>query len=147
MSDLISALEQVAFERRMVRDAGIDVDLALDTMLATPEGVAYTKLKEDLAESRDLLKRAEAEAREAILAAYRDTGNKKPAEGAGVRVTRKARYDIAVATTWAQESAPALLVLDTKAFEKANLPDAPIEWEEIPSATIATNLTMYDDER
>ena len=39
-----------------------------------------------------------------------------------------------------------MLVLDTKAFEKANLPGAPIEWEETPIATIATDLAAYGEE-
>jgi hypothetical protein len=145
MSDVIGTLEQVAFERQMVRGAALYVDLASEAMLATPEGLVYAARKQELVESKELLTRAETEARDAILAAYRETGNKKPAEGAGVRVTRKARYDLAIATAWAQTSAPALLVLDAKAFEKANLPGAPIEWEETPTATIATDLTMYEE--
>ena len=146
MTDVIGALEQLAFERQMVRGANNYVALAYEAMLATPEGHVYEARSRELAECKELLARAETEARDAILAAYRETGSKKPAEGAGVRVTRKARYDLAIATAWAQASAPALLVLDTKAFEKANLPGAPIEWEETPTATIATDLSMYEED-
>jgi hypothetical protein len=129
----------------MAQAATLYVDLARTEMLATPQGIAFTARQQELADIKELLARAEAEARAAIVAAYRETGNKKPAEGAGIRVTRKAVYDMALATAWAQVSAPALMVLDAKAFEKANLPGAPIEWEETPTATIATDLAMYED--
>ena len=87
---------------------------------------------------------AENELRAAILAQYAATGNKKPAEECGVRVSTKFVYDPQKAIDWATQNASIFLktTLDAKAFEahlKSNLLDF-VEKQEIPTATIATEL-------
>lgn len=145
MTDLTEALRLVARNRKAVRQMAEEMESANAEMCATPEGMAYLAYKTAHAELKAQSASAEAEARQAIISAYEASGNKSPAPGAGIRVKPVPVYDIARATEWAQRFAPALLVLDTKTFEKANLPGAPIEWTETPTATLATDLSMYEE--
>jgi hypothetical protein len=110
----------------------------------TPEWLAYRQAHDDVMTQRDILTIAEAAARAEILAEYEHTKNKAPAKGAGVRILRKATYSIVDALAWCRANAPALLVVDEKAFVKADLLGSPIEWIDVPSATLATDLSIYE---
>jgi hypothetical protein len=85
--------------------------------------------------------------RELAMADYKATGSKKPHPGMGIRVNLKFVYDPAVALDWAKTELRTALVLDTKAFEafvKASTVSLPfVEVQQIPSATIATDLSEY----
>ena len=147
----------VALERAMAKLAVIKDDVenaknefyeAEEAMLGTPWGQTLTnaRVRRDLLQAD--MKKAETEAREMILAAYAETGNKKPVPGAGIRVTRSVAYDLDAALGWCKENAPAFLTLDRKAFEKAvlaGLPGAPADVDESPTATIAKDLSAYVD--
>lgn len=115
-------------------------------MRATPEGQAYAEAQDAWTSLREEMTQAQADARLAILDAYAATGSKKPAPGAGIRVNRDVVYDFDEAMAWCRESAPALLTLHIAAFRKAalaGLPGAPAEIVERPTATIASDLSMY----
>ena len=72
---------------------------------------------------------------------YEETGNKRPAPGVGIRVYRHLRYDMQEAANWCWRNAPALLMLDTKAFEKTAITlGAPVEEVEEVTAIIAKEL-------
>jgi hypothetical protein len=145
MTDLEQALRDVAVIRRVL-GAAEDVAAATRTVAElTPEWLAYERARDEAESYKDDLAAVEASARIAILAEYERTQNKAPAKGAGVRVLRKAIYKIADALAWCRANAPALLTVDEKAFVKADLPGSPIEWIETPSATLATDLSMYED--
>jgi hypothetical protein len=145
MTDLEQALRDVAVIRRVL-GAAEDVAAATRTVAElTPEWLAYERARDEAESYKDDLAAVEASARIAILAEYERTQNKAPVKGAGVRVLRKAIYKIADALTWCRANAPALLTVDEKAFVKADLPGSPIEWIETPSATLATDLSMYED--
>lgn len=98
---------------------------------------------------RDSLKRyaeeAEAALRLAVVNQFLATNNRKPHPACSVRMNSKLVYDPVMAARWARTEAPALLVLDTKKFEKAapNIPGAPIETIEVPVAVVATNLAAF----
>ena len=84
---------------------------------------------------------AEDELRDLTLKAYKETGNKAPAEGVGIREVTKLDYDPKVALDWATEYKMALK-LDTTAFGKI-VKASPLDFVKIttePMATIATNL-------
>ncbi len=81
--------------------------------------------------------------RKLTLEAYNETANKKPAEGVGIRITKRLLYDAAKALEWAKEH-NLCLRLDLAAFERLAKTE-PINFvitEEIPQATIATNLEV-----
>jgi len=83
----------------------------------------------------------EAKLRELTLEVYNLTGNKKPAEGVGIREVTKLEYDTKEAYNWAIEHTIAIK-LDVQAFEKVAKVSPP-EFVKIttePQATIATQL-------
>lgn len=80
--------------------------------------------------------------RELTLAVYQETGEKKPAEGVGVREITKLEYEVPLAQAWAVEHRIALQ-LDRKAFE-AIAKTTPLDFVTSrveAQATIATDLT------
>ena len=85
----------------------------------------------------------EALLRELTLQAYRETGNKAPAIGVGIREVTKLEYDIKVAFNWAVEHTMALK-LDTPAFEKIAKVSPPnfVKIFQEPQATIAAQLEV-----
>lgn len=100
-------------------------------------------LIEEKCKLADACSQAEAKLRELTLDAYRATGNKKPAPGVGIRITKSVEYDPTEARKWAS-SKGACLMLDAKAFEavvlKSVFDDAPGKVVERPQATIAKEL-------
>ena len=87
---------------------------------------------------------AEAKLRELTLQAYRETGNKAPAEGVGIREVIKLEYDAGVALRWGIQHYGIALKLDTKAFETVvkatpNIVDF-VKITTEPQATIAQDL-------
>lgn len=116
---------------------------ASETMCATKEGKAFASLDDVYRMACRGATDAEDDARTAIRAAYSETGQKKIAPGATVRVKFRAVYDVEVATEWARTHAPDLLVLHGQAFEEANLPNMPLEWVEEATPIIASDLSAY----
>jgi len=93
-----------------------------------------------------LLGEEEALLRKFTLQAYAQTGNKKPAEGVGVREVTKMEYDLKEAYQWALKHQMAL-ALDSKAFEKIAKADT-MDFVRIyieNQATIATNLEIGEE--
>lgn len=145
MTNLEQLLMDVSVARRVASAADDVVAARRAVAELTPEWLAYETAREDASACKDVLGAAEAAARIAILAEYEKTQNKAPAKGAGVRVLRKPTYALSDALAWCRANAPALLTVDEKAFVKANLPGAPITWIETPSATLAADLSMYEE--
>jgi len=71
----------------------------------------------------------------------------EPPDGITLKHFIQVVYDPKVADTWARVNVPALMVLDTKTFEKAaragTLPGAPVQLIEDVRATIASDLSTY----
>lgn len=90
------------------------------------------------------LSEVEAALRKWGEAEYAATGNKKPAPGVGVRVSKKLIYPERQAFDWALENAPVLIVrtLDKKAFEALmkTQPQDFVTEEESVTITLATDL-------
>ncbi len=88
---------------------------------------------------------AEDKLRELTLLAYKETGNKAPAPGVGIREVPKLEYDTSVAFEWAVEHTMALK-LDVSAFTKI-VKASPLGFVTItnpPQATIATELKRIE---
>jgi hypothetical protein len=80
------------------------------------------------------------------LADFSVNGIKKPHPALGIRVTSKVVYDPKEAETWAKENLPTAFTFDTKFFEVyvKNVSDVPCATiEQVPTATIATDLSAY----
>tara|TARA_Y100000310_G_scaffold246164_2_gene251295 strand:- start:457 stop:915 length:459 start_codon:yes stop_codon:yes gene_type:complete len=83
----------------------------------------------------------ETELRERTLKAYRETGNKAPAPGVGVREITKLEYDAKEAFAWATHHEMALK-LDVPVFERI-VKTSPISFVRVyqePQATISQDL-------
>ena len=137
-------LEEVAEKRLDLRKAEDAAAVARILAEETPEWLEYERQRELVNGLRDDVAAAENATRAAILLDFETTGSKAPAKGAGVRVLRKATYVLAEALAWCRQNAPALLTVDEKKFVKADLDGAPITWVEVPTATIATDLSIYE---
>ncbi|MCK9570828.1 hypothetical protein M0R72_17900 [Candidatus Pacearchaeota archaeon] len=92
---------------------------------------------------------AEAELRKLTLEAYHQTGEKKPAQGVGIRITKSLSYDETAAKAWALKENQGFLVLDREGFEayakallkmKRSIPGILLQEEDRPQATIAKEL-------
>jgi hypothetical protein len=139
---------------RAIADAAQEEGDRLEkAMLATAEGKALTEHMTLVRQMREDIKDLETELREKITAVYQATGEKKPAPGLGVRVSvkRAVHYETLAAETWAKANSPAMLVLDTKAFEAWALENADrlpsglvtIDEQEKITPTIAGDLSEY----
>jgi hypothetical protein len=98
----------------------------------------------DLKMEEGILSQFENSVRELTIEAFKQTGNKQPCDGVGIREVTKYNYDPKNALTWAKEHNLALK-LDDAAFKKIIKADTP-EFVEViiePQATIATDLSKY----
>jgi hypothetical protein len=83
------------------------------------------------------------------VSTYMQTGTKKAHPATGIRMTTEIRYNLDTALRWAREHLVEAITLDRPFFEthaKAVAKTKPVECVEIvqvPSATIATDLSVY----
>jgi hypothetical protein len=107
------------------------------------------KLLTSAAACKTTLAEEEAELRDLTLQAYHETGEKKPAPGVGIRITKSLSYDETAAKAWALKENPGFLVLDRPGFEayakvllkmKRSIPGILLQEEERPQATISKEL-------
>ena len=145
MSNLLDTMLELATAREVERERQNMVALAKANYEATLEYLEYLEAKEELDQVVCIKQEVDAEARALVLESYLATGNKKPIDGASVRVMTKLNYSLPEATEWAKDNAPALFVLDVKKFEKVAVEmGCPVVTEEqTPQATIATDLSSY----
>ena len=114
-----------------------------------PEWHQLEKILEEQKEIKDGIDQAKADIQIEALKAYQETGNKKPADGVGIRVYKKLKYDTEQAIEWCKANLPSGLKLDTRTFEKHakavedTLPLAFVEYYEDAGVTIASDLSDY----
>src|SRR3990172_1982218 len=104
------------------------------------------ELLRSIAEATVAMSGHETVLRELTLAAYRETGDKKPWPGVAIRLNRALYYEAETALAWAKEHGLAL-ALDVAAF-KAIAKVQPLEFVRIepePVATIAQDLGAFLD--
>ncbi len=102
-----------------------------------------------VAAGKDLLAELEGQVRELAVAAYHETGSKKPAPGVGIRLMTRLEYDPQEALFYALEhQLVSMLKLNAKVFEKA-APALDFDWvtttDEV-QATIATDIVKALEE-
>jgi hypothetical protein len=109
----------------------------------------HSELIESLCKVRNDCSQEDAKFLELTLAAYAVTGDKKPAKGVSVKLTKSVKYDVEQARSWALTENPGFLELDTEAFEawamivakrKQEIKGLKLEIVEAPQATIAKEL-------
>jgi len=103
----------------------------------------HEDLIETLCKARNDCAQEEARLREMTLEAYEATGNKKPAPGVGIRITKRLIYDEQKAVWWAFDMRYHNLVdINKRNFENvaAGLGLDFVEIKEEPQATIARDL-------
>jgi hypothetical protein len=144
MSEYTELLSKLAAQRMMLATAKEMKGALVKAFEETPIVQAASSTINDAAHQ---ISELENELREMALADFKVTGSKKPHPSMGIRVNLKFVYDPAVALDWAKTELRTALVLDTKAFEafvKASTVSLPfVEVQQIPSATIATDLSEY----
>lgn len=150
----MSALEEQIEHVRVLRR-----DLAIREQDLHEKQVAFNQVNAALIEEKCRLMNACGEAekklREITLEAYYATGSKKPAQGVGVRITKKLQYDENSIKQWAiNEGHIMFLSVDRAGFDgwakammkSSKLPDslhesgAAVVEIESPQATIAKDL-------
>ena len=121
--------------------AGLTILQAMEAKREEEFRQAHRVLFSELANAKQLCAEAEQALRDMTLQAFKETGNKAPAPGVGIRLITRLIYDASQAFGWAKQHGLALK-LDTTTFEKiakVNKPDFVAIAEE-PQATIATDL-------
>lgn len=116
------------------------------------DGKALAGLQERLAPMKSDLKAAEDSTRLAIVKAYEETGNKKPAPGASVKVFKcsLALKDLQLALAWAKQHMPVAVletvdetaVLNWAALQE-QLPDWAVLHPDRPQGQLASDLSSY----
>ena len=111
-TELETTLRALADAQRAEAAAAQRAEAAAADVKATPEGRAWEAARAAQVAARQAVIEAERESRAAILTAYEATGDKKPAPGAGVRVTKGklAVTDDSLALAWAEEHMPAAVI-------------------------------------
>jgi hypothetical protein len=118
MTTLREALRELAKARaaeerlkKILRDAEA-------TLVLTPEAMQVAELRDTLRVQQDALNAADKAVRDAAIAQFRATGDKKPDDHVSIIMKRHPDYDKEAALKWAGTWASFLLILDVKAFEK-----------------------------
>jgi hypothetical protein len=128
-----------------VREARARRELAGETMK-----LAYARFDREEADNlrilttcREVLTAEEDKLRELTLAAYAETGNKKPADGVGIRIVKEITCDEAEAVKWAVDAK----ALNCLSLQKANFKKVAeglalpfVEIKEVATATIAKEI-------
>ena len=129
-------------ERAKAAELGAQQDAAIAAMNATPEKAEVSRVIDAIRAQAVILQQAEDELRTAALVAYKDSGNKNPATGISIKIYHICQYDVLKAREWAVVAAPAMMVLDTKLFEKLapDMPGAPIAVIDNPKVMLAKEL-------
>jgi hypothetical protein len=135
-------LEQQIQKVRELRALHVSMKMGIDKKWA-----AYVKENEKLLTSEAACKKTLAEEesrlREFTLAAYTETGSKKPATGVGIRIVKVCEFDPTEAKKWAIEKG-ACLALDETAYKaaltKGIFDCMPGTVKDVPQATIGKDL-------
>jgi len=150
--DIKDMLASIAYYRKCFTEAKERLGDAKAERDATPQGIAYNVIQEEVSRLGDEMVKREEQAREEIVKTYIETGNKKPAIGTGIRVSKGKLLikNPVAAVEWAKKNMPIAVVesVDDKAVlawaeQQAELPEWIERLEDKVTATIATDLSAY----
>jgi vacuolar-type H+-ATPase subunit D/Vma8 len=112
-------LAEVARLRKETEALRAKVTEAKALVTATSEHIAMGIAFDVYTASSEELDKAETLAKQEALAEYEVTQDKRPMAGVEIKVFKTVEYDEQAATVWCRMSAPTMLKLDVKRFEKA----------------------------
>ena len=144
----VTVLEAQILKVRQLR-ANLEAKIQEHHLLQIEFNREHSELIESLCKARNDCAQEDARLQELTLAAYAVTGDKKPAKGVSVKLTKSVKYDAEQARSWALTESPGFLELDTEAFEawavivakrKHVIKGLTLELVETPQATIAKEL-------
>jgi hypothetical protein len=144
MTEYNELLAKLATQRLMLATAKEMKGAMVKAFEETP---SFQEIQANINDATSQIDELTKDLHELALADFKATGSKKPHPGVGIRVSTKLVYDPAVALDWAKTNVPAALMLDTKTFEgfvkASTAPVTFVSIYEVPSATIATDLSAY----
>ena len=126
-----------------------EMQAARDRLEQTELWLDYQSTREALGEFLQSIEDTRNEIKQLALDEYRQTQEKKPADGIAIRVYRCVAYDEEIALDWCKEYLPMALKLQKSKLEKhlkAIQDTAPPEWVEYyeePRTTISSDLSIY----
>ena len=109
--DLARAREAEAKVKQAVRDAEA-------TLVLTPAAMRVVELRDTLRVQQDALNAADKAVRDAAIAEFQATGDKKPDDHVSIILRKRPVYNLRDAKLWCKDNAAYLFLLDVKAFEK-----------------------------
>ncbi len=149
MGQLEDALREVALGRANHEQASAWMDELQARIDETEDGKELRATEEDVAALRGVVSHWEAQARAQTAVAFRRTGNKRPAEGASIRmaktvVTNASPEDV---KAWAMENMPHVLRIHAPTFnaqvKTGGIPSRLASVTQEPRGALAKDLSSW----
>lgn len=142
-------LRELAYIKAQTENRQGTVEALYEVVKSLPEFAEFEREQAAVKQLQDKMTAIRSEINDLTLAAYNETGNKKPANGVGIRVGVSYVYDGEVAKNYCLAELPEALKLDTRIFEKyikGIMEVKPLNFvttEEKVTPTIASDLSEY----
>jgi hypothetical protein len=142
-------LRELADLNRVADDNYADVLELEDQLKKTQQYSLLEGAKEIYQDTKDKITSLRSEINTLTVAAYQQTGDKKPTPGVGIRVGKSYIYDDEVAFDYCRSELPQALKLDKRTFEKfvkGTQDVKPLDFvttEDKITPTIASDLSEY----
>jgi hypothetical protein len=143
MTEYNELLSKLAAQRLTLATAKEMKAAMVKTFEETP---SFQAVATNIESADNQISELEKELRLKALADFSVNGIKKPHPALGIRVTAKVVYDHKEAEAWAKENLPTAFSFNSQFFEVyvKNVADVPCATiEQVPTATIATDLSEY----
>lgn len=146
LQDKLKALAEL---NRALEESKAWEDVKQEKLKMLPEYHEIEKIQAEQAQIKEQIDQAQGEIKTMALQAYIETGDKKPADGVGIRVYKKLDYDILQAVEWCKVNLEQALNLNVRTFEKYAKgveevkPLEFVRYYEEPGATISSDLSDY----
>ena len=143
MENLVNRLREKRLEVAEAREKVVKIKEQLNK---TELGLSFAQAIEYSSIANEEMQTIEKHLRQAALEHYKDTDDKNPVDGVSVIINRSLLYNIENAREWALKSAPGMLELNKKIFDKhakATIDTVPLDFvtiENIPAVRIAKKL-------
>ena len=142
-------LKELATAQKEAEENAAWIENKEQKLRSMPEYVEIEKERENYQALRLIIDDLRSAINDLTIRAYLETGEKKPVNGAGIRIKKNLVYDKDKALCYCLVVLPEALKLDTKIFEKyakdvADVKPLPfVSVEEYPTATIASDLREW----
>ena len=149
MNQLEDALRGLATQRAAYQEECISIDVVKARIAATGDGTLLDRLEEDLLCRKGAMAQAEAHAREQAIVAFKLTGNKRPSEGASIRMTKTVVTNASPedVKAWAMENMPHVLRIHAPTFnaqvKTGGIPSRLASVTQEPRGALAKDLSSW----